>query len=113
MPAKKTTTDFLYVGIHGTVLALRKSDGEVAWSVRMRMGSSFVPLVQEGGRVYAASGGEVTCLDSASGEILWHNTLKGLGTGYVALAGASFPIGAAALEQAAHAAAAASAVTAS
>jgi hypothetical protein len=113
MPAKKNTPDLLYLGIRGTVVALRRSDGEIAWSVRLRKGTSFVPLIQEGERLFAASGGEVTCLDAASGAILWHNVLKGFGTGYVALAGACFPIGAAALEEAAHAAAAASAASAS
>lgn len=113
MPSKKNHTDLLYVGIRGTVLALRKSDGEITWSVKLRRGTSFVPLIQEGGKLYAASGGEVTCLDAASGDILWHNALKGHGMGYVALAGESFSIGAAASEEAAHAAAAAAAASAS
>jgi outer membrane protein assembly factor BamB len=108
----KAVEEHLYVGIKGGVLALRKHDGKVTWFTKLRRGSSFVPIIQEGDRLYAASGGEVTCLDATSGAVLWHNTLKGYGTGYASLAGAGFPTGAAALEQAARAAAAAGATAA-
>jgi outer membrane protein assembly factor BamB len=106
MPAnsKGTNAGLLYVGIKGTVLALRKDDGEVAWTTRLRRGSSFVPIVEDGDRIYAVSGGEVSCLDSTSGDLLWHNSMKGLGTGYAALAGGGFPTAGAALEEAARAA---------
>jgi outer membrane protein assembly factor BamB len=110
--SKSAASEHLYVGIKGTVLALRKHDGVIAWSTKLYRGSSFVPIIQEGDRLYAASGGEVTCLDAATGTVLWNNPLKGYGTSYAALAGAGFPISAAALEQAAHAAAAAGAIAA-
>ncbi|MFN0008139.1 MAG: PQQ-binding-like beta-propeller repeat protein [Planctomycetota bacterium] len=107
MPIKPgAVAGHLYVGIRGCVLALRKHDGTLTWSTKLRRGSSFVPIIQEGDRLYAASGGEVSCLDAATGAILWHNLLKGYGAGYASLAGAGFPTGAAALEQAARAAAA-------
>lgn len=106
MPSKsKSAGPLLYVGIKGSVLALHKEDGSIAWSVKLRRGASFVPIVQDGSHLYAASGGEVSCLDSATGTVLWHNPLRGFGSGYAALAGGDFPTQAA-LEQAAHAAAA-------
>ena len=108
----RAVTEHLYVGIKGGVLAMRKSDGSAAWFTKLRRGASFVPLILDGDRIYAASCGEVTCLDATTGAVLWHNELKGYGAGYAALAGASFPIGAAALEQAARAAAAGGAVAA-
>jgi outer membrane protein assembly factor BamB len=105
----RAVSENLYVGIKGAVLAVRKHDGAVAWTTKLRRGSSFVPIIQEGDRLYVASGGEVSCLDATTGAVLWHNALKGYGMGYVALAGAGFPTGAAAAEQAARAAAAAAA----
>ena len=102
-------SEFLYVGIKGSVVALRKSDGSIAWKTDLPRGSSFVPIIQEGSRLFAGSGGEVLCLDCETGKVLWHNPLKGFGTGYLALAGSGFPTSAAALEQAAAATAAAAA----
>ena len=71
-----------------------------------------MPIVQEGDRLYAASGGEVSCLERATGKVLWHNPLKGYRTGFVALAGSGFPTSAAATEQAAQAAAVAATIAA-
>jgi outer membrane protein assembly factor BamB len=92
-------TEFLYVGIKGHVVALRKTDGSIAWTTCLAAGSSFVPVVQEGDRVYAASGGEVSCLDCATGKVLWHNTMKGFGMGFAALAGSTSPAAIAELER--------------
>jgi hypothetical protein len=38
--------EFLYVGIKGAVLALRKNDGSILWKTDLSRGSSFVPIVQ-------------------------------------------------------------------
>lgn len=109
MPARKTTrpTRLLHVGIRGHVVALRREDGEVAWSVKLRRGSTLVPLVLDGEHLYAVSGGEVSCLEAASGALLWHNPLKGYGMGFAMLAGGADPGAAAAIAAAAAAAAAA------
>ena len=114
MPSKSKfdPSEFLYVGIKGAVLALRKGDGSIAWRTDLPRGTSFVPIVQEGARLFAGSGGEVVSLDAESGKVLWHNPLKGLGTGYLAIAGGGFPASAAALEQAAAAGAAAASAAA-
>jgi hypothetical protein len=46
MPAKKfNPLEFLYVGIKGHVVALRKRDGSIAWETNPPKGSSFVPIV--------------------------------------------------------------------
>ena len=107
--ASRTSAGFLYVGIKGCVVAVAKDTGEVAWMHRLRKGSSFVPIVREGPHLYALSGGELTCLDAKSGDPVWHNPLKGLGTGYATLAGAEPPVQAIASEEASRAAAAAAA----
>lgn len=80
-------SELLFVGIQGNVVALRKSDGSLLWSTALRRGSSFVPLLHEGGYVYAVSGGEVSCLDARSGELVWHNKLEGYGMDSACLAG--------------------------
>jgi outer membrane protein assembly factor BamB len=85
---KPVKQQLVYVGIRGQVVALDQESGTVAWSVELHRGSSFVPIVVEGSRVFAASGGEVTCLDAQTGALLWHNPLKGFGMGYAMIAGA-------------------------
>jgi outer membrane protein assembly factor BamB len=45
----------------------------------------------DGDRLLAATGGEVFCLDSATGETLWRNNLPGMGYGLVSLASGSTP----------------------
>src|SRR5262245_17618227 len=80
--------DLLFVGIKGSVVALRRASGEIAWSIKLRKGASYVPILAEGGFVFALSGGEVTCLSAADGTPVWHNALAGFGRGHSLLAGA-------------------------
>jgi outer membrane protein assembly factor BamB len=105
-PVPASLPPFLFVGIKGSVVALRRDTGEIAWTTALPKGSSLVPLVVEGGRVIAISGGEVSCLDPATGKRLWHNKLKGYGTGYAMLAGSQNPSAVAAIAAATVAAAA-------
>jgi outer membrane protein assembly factor BamB len=61
--------------------------------------ADFVNLLLDGDRVLAASKGEVYCLDGATGQVLWHNSLPGRGYGIVSMAmtgGTSSPVGEAA-----------------
>jgi outer membrane protein assembly factor BamB len=113
MASKKASRrSLVYVGINGRVVAVDKADGVVAWSVELRRGSSFVPIVVEDDCVFAVSGGEITCLDGATGELVWHNPLKGFGMGYAMIAGAANPgVAAVAAIQAAAAAGAAAAAS--
>jgi outer membrane protein assembly factor BamB len=41
------------------------------------------------GGLYAAASGELFALDPATGHILWNNKLKGLGIGFVTIAGSN------------------------
>ena len=36
--------------------------------------------------LFAASGGEVSCLDARTGDVVWHNPLKGFGRGLACFA---------------------------
>lgn len=86
MPASPTA--HLYVGIKRSVLALDAYSGELVWEAELPngMGASFVTVHVTGGLVYAASAGEITCLDARTGAVVWHNELKGYGLGFVTMA---------------------------
>src|SRR3546814_4083085 len=78
----------VYVGLdNGRVLALRTSDGQVAWEQVVsaptgrneleRITDIDAPLLSDGGELFAASfGGEIACLDDETGQILWRHALK-------------------------------------
>jgi outer membrane protein assembly factor BamB len=100
--------DFVYVGIKGHVVALHPETGHTVWTVQLPKGMTFVPILRDGKHLYAASGGEITCLDARSGEVLWHNPLKGLGRGFASFSSDGSIHAAAAAIAAAQAAAAAS-----
>ena len=92
------TSELVFVGIKGTVVALSRSTGQQVWSTKLK-GYDFVNLVVEGDNVLATCSGEIFCLDAMSGEPLWHNPLKGLGLGLAAIALADKPAGNAALAE--------------
>jgi len=79
------TTELMYVGIKGSVVALNRATGEQVWATHLR-GGDFVNVVLEGGKVFATTHGEVYCLDPATGNGLWHNPLKGFGIGLATIA---------------------------
>ncbi len=78
-------TNFMYVGIKGSVVALDRATGTIVWTTPLR-GSDFVNVVLGEAEIYAATKGELFCLDPATGHIRWRNTLKGLGWGLVSIA---------------------------
>ena len=87
MPA--SSHDYLFVGIKRHVLALDASTGDVVWEAElggMMSTTGIVTVHADGGRVYAASGGEVHCLDAHTGALVWHNELKGYGLNFASLA---------------------------
>jgi len=88
-PTTKPARALLYIGIHGSVVALDPESGTILWTTRLRTGSSLVPLQVEGERLYALSGGEISCLDAQDGTLIWHNRLRGLGMGFACLASAN------------------------
>ena len=79
------TSDLLFIGIKGSVVALNRATGEQVWATHLK-GSDFVNVTVEGGQVIATCYGEVFCLDPLSGAGLWNNRLKGLGTGLATIA---------------------------
>jgi outer membrane protein assembly factor BamB len=92
----------LFIGIGGHVVALRPSDGQEIWRQKVKS-ATFMTVFSSGDVVFAGAGGELFCLDAASGQVRYRNRLKGLGNGLVSFAGAS-PIEVASAMAAAHAA---------
>ena len=89
-------SDFVFVGLKNRVTALGKNDGQIVWTTALPggLGEEFVTLSCDDRRVFACAHGQIHCLDLFSGQILWHNELKGHGYGIAAnaaVAGATGP----------------------
>jgi len=69
------------------VLAISREDGSKIWCQELK-GSDFVNVVYDGMRLFAATRGELFCLDPETGGVRWHNELKGCGWGLISIAGA-------------------------
>lgn len=79
------TTELVFVGIGRSVVALKRATGEQVWATRIK-GYDFVNVVLDGGSIFATCCGEIFCLDPLTGQGLWHNPLKGFGTGLASIA---------------------------
>jgi outer membrane protein assembly factor BamB len=82
------SSDLIFLGVKGTVVALDRATGAERWRTKLR-GGDFVNVVVDGGDVLASTKGEIHCLDAASGGVRWVNKLNGLGYGMVAIGSAS------------------------
>ena len=80
------TSKLVFVGIKGSVIALNRATGQQVWATHLK-GSDFVNVVLQDGALLACSRGEVFCLDPLTGNGLWHNQLKGFGTGLATITG--------------------------
>jgi outer membrane protein assembly factor BamB len=79
------TAQLVFIGIKGSVVALNRATGEQVWATHLK-GSDFVNVVLQNGAVLASCRGEVFCLDPLTGIGMWHNPLKGFGTGLATMA---------------------------
>ena len=79
------SSDIIFIGIKGSVVALNRATGQQAWVTRLK-GGDFVNVVVECGVVLASNYGEVFCLDPMTGQVRWHNPLKGFGRGLATIA---------------------------
>ena len=82
-----TQSKLIYLGIKGAVIALNSATGEQVWAKKLK-GDDFVNVALESSNLFAATRGEIFCLDPQTGIIRWHNPLKGYGWGLVSIAGA-------------------------
>lgn len=82
--------NFVFVGIKNSVVALDDQSGVEVWHTQLR-GSDYVTVLWDGQSLFAANSGEVWRINPATGELIWHNGLKGLGRGLVTLASSRAP----------------------
>ena len=84
-----TTSDLLFVGFNGRVIALDRADGSVVWKWKPSqkgMGNGMVTLLPDGDRLFATIMGYTWALDPVDGRELWYQPLKGEGSGIPTLA---------------------------
>jgi outer membrane protein assembly factor BamB len=79
------TSDLIFIGIKGSVVALNRCTGQQVWATHLK-GSDFVNVVVDNGAILASCRGEVFCLDPHTGDARWHNPLKGFGWGLATIA---------------------------
>lgn len=79
------TSDLVFIGIKGSVVALNRATGEQVWATHLK-GSDFVNIVVQHETVFASCYGEIFRLDPLTGTGLWHNPLKSFGTGLATIA---------------------------
>ena len=83
---------YLIIGSNGHVCAIDSQTGVEIWRTRLQQSvmsatrSEDVSVLVRDGTVYAGSQGHLFALAVTSGEILWHNALKGLRFNDIALA---------------------------
>jgi outer membrane protein assembly factor BamB len=87
----------LFVGIKDTVIALDDRTGMEVWRAELKR-SDYVSVLWDGAALFATNSGEVWRLDPQTGQVLWHNELKGLGRGLVSVASSRTPSGASATD---------------
>ena len=80
----------VFAGIKDSVLALDDRTGAEVWRAELRSGD-YVTVLWDGEALFAANSGEVWRLEPQTGQIIWHNQLKGLGRGLVSLATSRHP----------------------
>lgn len=80
----------VFVGIKSSVIALDERTGDEVWRTELRS-SDYVSVFWDGESLFAANSGEVWRIDPETGNLLWHNELKGMGRGLVSLATSRHP----------------------
>lgn len=78
-------TSLVYVGIRSQVLAFDRKTGTEVWRTplpaRYKGSATLVNVFCDGEGLFASCAGEIFAINPRTGEILWHDPLKGLGTG--------------------------------
>ncbi|MGD0516449.1 MAG: PQQ-binding-like beta-propeller repeat protein [Thermoguttaceae bacterium] len=80
-----TIEQLIFVGFSGKAMALDRDTGEIVWS-NNQMHKGHVIFLLDGDRLIASTNGYIYCLDPLTGQILWHNPMKGYGWGIASLA---------------------------
>ena len=77
--------NLVYLGMKAYVVCINVLTGQEVWRSKIKR-SQLISVIVEERVVIAYSRGHLFGLDRTSGELLWENTLPGLGYGYCFLA---------------------------
>lgn len=75
-----TIDQLVFVGLNGYALALHRDSGDIVWS-NNDLRNGYVTLLLDGDRLIVSTNGYIFCLNPLTGETLWHNPLRGYGSG--------------------------------
>jgi len=75
-----TIDRLVFVGLNGYALALDRDNGDIVWS-NNELRSGYTTLLLDGDRLIVSTNGYIFCLNPLTGETLWHNPLRGYGSG--------------------------------
>jgi outer membrane protein assembly factor BamB len=85
----RTKRSLLFVGIKSSVVAVDRASGAEVWRTQLpakyRSSAMLVSVLFDGQGLFASIAGEVFALNPKTGELLWHEPFKGLGTGFVTM----------------------------
>jgi len=85
----RSQSSLIYVDIKHSVIAFDRKTGAEVWSTplpaKYRSAASLVNVVRDNDGLFATCSGEVFALDPKDGTLLWHDPLKGFGTGLATL----------------------------
>jgi len=100
------TADLVFVGYNRRVAALHRRTGEIVWEWKAPNGTCYVSLLLDSGMLIVSVNGYMYGLNAATGSQLWHNPMKGFGTGVAAMVSmngmSSNPLAASAADEAAR-----------
>lgn len=88
MPEAYTLTlaDLVFVAFGKNVVALDRENGTKVWDWKPPKGGGWIAVLLDGDRLIVSAHGYMYCLDPLTGEELWRNDLKGMGTGIPCIA---------------------------
>src|SRR6476620_9574053 len=75
-----TIEELIFCGLNGYALALHRDTGAIVWS-NDQLRSGYVTMLLDFDRLIVSTNGYIYCLDPLTGNIQWHNPLKGYGAG--------------------------------
>ena len=84
--ASRQLPDLVFLGFNKRVVALDRYSGELAWEWKAPKGSGYPALLLDGDRLIVCVQGYTWCLAPTTGEVVWENELKGMGTGIPCIA---------------------------
>jgi outer membrane protein assembly factor BamB len=76
----------IFLGFNSRVVALDRETGQAVWNWHSSKGSGYTSVLLDGDRLIVSVNGYTYCLDPSSGQQLWFNELRGMGTGVPSLA---------------------------